>query len=127
METIPPERANEMMSSGAAVVVDIRDPQKYADGHIRRAMNAEYHPKTFARDTERIDRNAAVILYCDTGLKTKKAAGAELERRGFSRGVRYRGRHGGMEEGRFSGHRPLITAAARRLGHIRERHRETKM
>jgi rhodanese-related sulfurtransferase len=84
VETIPPERANEMMSSGAAVVVDIRDPKKYADGHIRRAMNAEYHPKTFARDTERIDRNAAVILYCGTGLKTKKAAG-ELERRGFSR------------------------------------------
>lgn len=84
VETVSPERARAMIESGGAIVVDVRDPKKFADGHIKGAMNAEYHPKTFAGDTERIDRKAAIILYCDTGLKTKKAAG-ELERRGFSR------------------------------------------
>ncbi|HPI15500.1 MAG TPA: rhodanese-like domain-containing protein [Spirochaetota bacterium] len=84
VETLSPERAAAMIESGGVIVVDIRDPKKFADGHIKGAMNAEYHPKTFTRDTERIDRNAAIILYCGMGLKTKKAAG-ELERCGFTR------------------------------------------
>ncbi|HNU92368.1 MAG TPA: rhodanese-like domain-containing protein [Spirochaetota bacterium] len=84
VETLSPERAAAMIESGGVIVVDIRDPKKFADGHIEGAINAEYHPKTFARDTEQIDKNAAIILYCSMGLKTKKAV-RELERRGFAR------------------------------------------
>ena len=66
---------------------------------IKGAMNAEYHPKTFTRDTERIDRNAAIILYCGMGLKTEKAAD-ELERRGFTRVYAM---EGGMEAWKKAG------------------------
>ena len=84
VETVSTEQARAMIESGGVIVVDIRDPKKFADGHIKGAINAEYHPKTFARDTEQIDKNAAIILYCSMGLKTKMAA-RELERRGFTR------------------------------------------
>lgn len=99
VETVSPERARAMIESGDVVVVDIRDPKKFADGHIKGAMNAEYHPKTFTRGTERIDRNAAIILYCGMGLKTEKAAD-ELERRGFTRVYAM---EGGMEAWKKAG------------------------
>ncbi|MBU2331875.1 MAG: thiosulfate sulfurtransferase, partial [Gammaproteobacteria bacterium] len=39
---IPPEQAQTMRSSGA-VIVDIRDPHSYANGHISGSLHLDNH------------------------------------------------------------------------------------
>ncbi len=79
---ISPGELKTAMEGGKAVLVDIRSPDKYADGHIKGSINIDYHPATFLREMARFEKEREIILYCGTGLKTGNAAG-ELSRRGY--------------------------------------------
>ena len=66
-----------------AVLVDVRSPQEYREGHLEGAiLIPEYeimskHSKTFASKDE------TIILYCSNGLRSKKAQ-RKLEKLGYT-------------------------------------------
>jgi len=65
-----------------AILVDVRSPQEYREGHIESAtLIPEYelmskHSKTFKSKDE------IIILYCSNGLRSKKAQ-QKLEKLGY--------------------------------------------
>jgi rhodanese-related sulfurtransferase len=77
-------------------VVDVREPEEFADGHIPGAVNiplgrleveVDTHPAVVAREGEaRSLRERPVVLYCLSGGRSARAAAA-LHRLGFTNPV----------------------------------------
>lgn len=81
-EYITPADISSVISSEKTVIIDLRNEKKFADGHIKGAINAEYHEATFLRDIKNIDKERTVILYCGEGIKSDKAADI-MKKEGF--------------------------------------------
>ncbi|MES2819512.1 MAG: thiosulfate sulfurtransferase GlpE [Pseudomonadota bacterium] len=79
-QRITPERAQALRAQGAAVV-DIRDPQSYARGHIRGATHLDNH--SLAAFLAAADLKQPLIVSCYHGNSSQGAA-AYLAEQGFA-------------------------------------------
>jgi len=79
---ISPGELDIILHKNDIVIVDLRNEKKYADGHIKGAVSAEYHEATFIRDITTLDRKSEIILYCGEGIKSDKAASL-MKEKGF--------------------------------------------
>ena len=77
---IPPEQAHTLRDQGA-VVVDIRDPQAFAAGHITGAKHLDNH--SLADFIRNADLDAPTLVVCYHGNSSQSAA-AYLVGQGFS-------------------------------------------
>ena len=77
---IPPEQAQALREQGA-VVVDIRDPQSFANGHISGARHLDNH--SLADFIASADFDAPLIVACYHGNSSQSAA-AYLAHQGFA-------------------------------------------
>lgn len=75
------EELKKMIMEGA-LLVDVRSPQEYQEGHLKGAkLIPEYEIMKTCR-YELKDKNAVIILYCSTGSRSKKAQ-RKLEKIGY--------------------------------------------
>lgn len=75
------EELKKMIMEGA-LLVDVRSPQEYQEGHLKGAkLIPEYEIMKTCR-YELKDKNAVIILYCSTGSRSKKAQ-RKLEKMGY--------------------------------------------
>ena len=75
------QELQEMAKKGA-ILLDVRSPQEYEEGHINGAiLIPEYELK---RDAEKIltNKEEIIIAYCSTGTRSKKAQ-KELKEKGY--------------------------------------------
>jgi thiosulfate sulfurtransferase len=77
---IPPQHAQALREQGA-VVVDIRDPQSFANGHISGSQHLDNH--SLADFIRSADLDAPLIVACYHGNSSQSAA-AYLISQGFS-------------------------------------------
>ena len=77
---IPPEQAQALREQGA-VVVDIRDPQSFANGHIRGSQHLDNH--SLAAFIAAADFDHPLIVTCYHGNSSQSAA-AYLAHQGFA-------------------------------------------
>ncbi len=82
--------ATQLINREDALVVDVRDPGEYSTGHILGAKNwpLDHIDERGGEAARRKDK--PVIVYCDTGDRTPKAAAA-LRKLGFTRVVNLSG------------------------------------
>lgn len=65
------------------LVLDVRSPQEYKEGHITGAINIpEYEILTKANDRLQ-SKDLRIIVYCSSGSRSKKAV-KELKKLGFT-------------------------------------------
>ena len=83
-------KATQLINREDALVVDVRGPGEYGTGHILGAKNwpLEHIDERGGEAARRKDK--PVIVYCDTGDRTPKAAAA-LRKLGFTRVVNLSG------------------------------------
>ncbi len=91
-------QATHLINREDALVVDVRDPGEYGAGHILGAKNmplsriedggAELAPKR---------KDKPVIVYCDSGNRSAKAAAA-LRSKGYARAVNLSGGLGAWQQ-----------------------------
>lgn len=78
IQTLSPQDAKAKMDSGEALtIVDVREPDEYAGGHIPNAVNISLGTITgTANGTVKglPDKSAAIMVYCRTGKRSRKAA-----------------------------------------------------
>lgn len=55
------------------VLVDVRTPKEYNDGHIDNALNIDWLGDGFSAEFEKIDKNQTVYLYCRSGKRSADA------------------------------------------------------
>lgn len=77
---IPPEQAQALREQGA-VVVDIRDPQSFANGHISGSTHLDNH--SLAAFIAAADFDQPLIVTCYHGNSSQSAA-AYLAHQGFA-------------------------------------------
>ncbi len=82
--------ATQLINREDALVVDVRDPGEYGAGHILGAKNwpLDHIDERGGDAAKRKDK--PLIVYCDTGDRTPKAAAA-LRKLGFTRVVNLSG------------------------------------
>ncbi|WP_159737718.1 rhodanese-like domain-containing protein [Vibrio atypicus] len=77
------ERADigwEWIEQGA-MVVDVRTPQEFADGHLKSAIN--YPLSELDKHFANIDKETQIVLYCRSGNRSGKAFDY-LQSKGFT-------------------------------------------
>jgi len=65
------------------VVVDVRTPGEYAQGHLKGAKNIDFMNGNFAKEFAKLDKKTPVLIYCKSGGRSGRAA-QKLKRMGFT-------------------------------------------
>jgi rhodanese-related sulfurtransferase len=52
------------------VILDVRTPGEFAQGHLENAVNIDYYSKTFRDKLGELDRQKAYLVYCRTGNRS---------------------------------------------------------
>lgn len=64
-------------------LVDVRTPEEYAVGHLRGAVNIDWHADDFMDQAQaKLSKERPVMVYCRSG-KRSAAAAAKLDRNGY--------------------------------------------
>ncbi len=64
------------------ILVDVRTPEEYAEGHINGALNINWNDPAFMDEMAKLDKNKPVFVYCKSGNRSGQAAEA-LKGMGF--------------------------------------------
>lgn len=75
---------SQMKAAPDAVILDIRTPAEYADGHIKGAVNIDYYGSDFESRLAGLDRHAEYFVYCRSGNRSSRAMDV-FSRLGFTR------------------------------------------
>ena len=65
------------------VVIDVRTPAEFADGHVAGARNIDVEAGDFAARISSLDKTASYLVYCRTGRRSAIAAD-EMAGAGFA-------------------------------------------
>lgn len=55
------------------IIVDIRTPEEFNEGHIENAVNIDFYSDTFKEDLDKLDKNKAYFIYCRSGNRSGRA------------------------------------------------------
>jgi rhodanese-related sulfurtransferase len=62
------------------VVIDVRTPMEYADGHVEGSLNLDVESGTFESSLESLDKELTYLVYCRSGRRSAIAANLMRER-----------------------------------------------
>lgn len=57
-----------------AIVIDVRTPEEYEEGHLEGALNLNWYDESFVQQLEGIDKDQKVYVYCKVGGRSASAA-----------------------------------------------------
>lgn len=64
------------------IILDVRTPEEFNEGHIRNAMLIDFHDPNFKDQVNKLDKQTPVYVYCASGVRSGKAA-AIMKEEGF--------------------------------------------
>ena len=77
---LKPEKAKERIDSGdEIVIVDVRTTEEYGETHIGNAINIPLESIGMEKPEQLPDVEAEIMVYCRSGVRSKKAARKLLE------------------------------------------------
>lgn len=83
-KVLSPEEYNQkLLELDSAYIIDVRTSLEHKRGHLPRARNINYLWFGFAEETNKLDRDKPVFLYCQTAHRSPLAA-KKLSQMGFT-------------------------------------------
>ncbi len=79
-ETISPTQIDRYVHSKKVLIIDIRTPKEFDEGHIENAINIPF--SKLSKEYNKMPRDLILILYCQSG-GTGLLAAKELYDRGY--------------------------------------------
>ena len=73
----------EKLLKDGAVLVDVRSPQEYKEGHLEGAISIPEYEIISKHSSNFKSRDEVIILYCSNGIRSKKAQ-RKLEKIGYN-------------------------------------------
>jgi rhodanese-related sulfurtransferase len=95
--SVNPGQATQLINREDALVVDVRDPGEFGAGHILGARNVPLSRINADGAEVAKKKDRPVIVYCDTGNRSAKAAAA-LRSQGFVKVVNLSGGLGAWQQ-----------------------------
>lgn len=65
------------------VILDVRTPGEYSEGHIENALNVDVMSESFTEKAGEMDKGITYLIHCRSGKRSAKAA-ALMEQLGFA-------------------------------------------
>ena len=80
---VSPAQADNLIKSNQTntrlVILDVRTPQEYADGHLMNAINLDLNSADFTGEVGRLNKSLTYLVYCRSGNRSAAAAKIMLE------------------------------------------------
>jgi rhodanese-related sulfurtransferase len=77
IEDITPQEAyasiQENQDNPDFVIIDVRTPEEFADGHIEDAINIDFYSETFQDELNILDKDKSYLIYCRSGRRSASA------------------------------------------------------
>ena len=83
-EKISIEKFEEMRKAKDVVVLDVRTPEEFQEGHVPGARNVDVMDKSFAERAKSLDKDKTYLVYCQSGGRSTRAA-AKMKQMGFGK------------------------------------------
>lgn len=64
------------------VVLDVRSPAEYAEGHLEQAQNIDFNGPDFEQQIKTLDPNGNYLVYCARGTRSAKSI-EQMKKAGF--------------------------------------------
>ena len=75
---------NRYQGDPGVVLLDVRTPKEFADGHIEGALLVDYYSSDYVKRLQALDRQKTYFIYCRSGNRSGKSL-AIFEKLGFRR------------------------------------------
>ena len=72
-DTLDANGFSDLVAKPGVVVLDVRTPAEYADGHLKDAMNLDVNAPEFGRQVSALDKAATYAVYCRSGSRSATA------------------------------------------------------
>jgi len=63
----------KMQSQPDTVVLDVRTPREFAEGHVPGAVNIDWHSRGFSEQVEKLDKSKNYLVHCMGGVRSAAA------------------------------------------------------
>ncbi|MGB2814659.1 MAG: rhodanese-like domain-containing protein [Dehalococcoidales bacterium] len=77
LEDIGVQEAFELIQSNQGnpdfVIVDIRTPEEFNEGHIENSVNTDFYSETFREELDKFDKSKTYFIYCRSGNRSGRA------------------------------------------------------
>lgn len=73
-QLITPESAKIMMEESSVIILDVRTPEEYKEGHIEGAILIPDYEILETAEKILTDKNQTILVYCRSGNRSRKAA-----------------------------------------------------
>lgn len=71
-----------LKSDSNYIIVDVRTPKEYRNGHMKHALNVSYFGTIFTDSIKKIDRSKTIYMYCQTQHRSPLAS-KKMKKLGF--------------------------------------------
>jgi len=83
IKTVDANEFNKQVKKGAATIIDVRTPEEYKEGHIEKAVNADFkNTGEFAKYLDSLDKSDKYMIYCRSGNRFGQAL-TLMQQKGF--------------------------------------------
>ena len=55
------------------IIIDLRTPEEFNEGHIEKAVNIDFYSEAFKEDLDKLDKNRTYFIYCQSGNRSGRA------------------------------------------------------
>ena len=74
-ERLNPRKFSKAVKQTEVVILDVRTPEEFSNGHIRNAINMDWNNfEGFSTEASLLLKNVPVYVYCHSGLRSEKAS-----------------------------------------------------
>lgn len=77
-------------SDSGYILVDVRTPKEYRNGHMKNAVNVSYFNSWFTDSIKKLDRNKTIYMYCQTQHRSPLAS-RKMKKMGFKKIIDLKG------------------------------------
>lgn len=70
---ITPAEFEKLAADKEKIILDVRTPKEYAEGHIAGAVNVDYRSKDFSAKIADLDKSKTYLVYCAVGGRSNGA------------------------------------------------------
>ena len=70
---VTPDEAAQLMKGKSVLVVDVRTPDEFSDGHIPGAKNVDFLGDDFEKQIAALPTDGSLIVHCAAGNRSAKA------------------------------------------------------
>jgi len=77
IEDVTPQEAFDLIQDNEDnpdfIILDVRTPQEFTEGHIEGAINIDFYADTFRDEVAALDRDKTYLVYCRSGNRSSRS------------------------------------------------------